>query len=645
MSRLFSALLLLICILSDIRAVGGQADDITLMGSVLPLYQLKNAFRETVKTSSEETLSVEISDIAVTNDQILIRFFVTGLDTSWKGKITDDNRLYGFYLPIAEIVLNNGTILTPVSASKYSFLEYNGQLIIGGLLIFDSDQISPAFYFNFNQIPFDTQPLSEGFTKTVILEKFTGTPYQSDVFSGDTKNDIEFTLISAAQTTAHTMVQPAVRMLRSDEIFSKFGWISIFEAETGKRYAATRGNLYGFNLNDDSLYFPGHAYVFSAMNSGDPLQISMDHAYVVRTYSPAKDFILDLTQKSENHIVLDDDFQLIVRDIDLRPEENRMRLYIESGAQQIADISFVFPDLSYVINPSVNCGFETGSSKFACDIFLDEISYPIGTLSLKIDAIEYKQEGPWSFTWTPVPMGKIENSDIPQDSDISSPFTYQYPISKTQPKDVKVVLEKLSQLDDQLTASNGWIHESYELDYQFSDDYTHELIPVDQFANFYTHYISDSYYYITDGKVIQKIILVRDPINGNIISAQKELPVSSLDLIHALLARVTQPFERFQAFTDFRSLAESSAIYQPNEPCSKNNTGLQCLVFYQSLSGMPNSTNSQKISFQFDSGRNMIISQQISYDLGALELSKTTLALERCESLPEDVNLLLDSIK
>ena len=59
---------------------------------------------------------------------------------------------------------------------------------------------------------------------------------------------------------------------------------------------------------------------------------------------------------------------------------------------------------------------------------------------------------------------------------IKLPYTNHYPLEKEQPPEVESVLEDLAQCCADLLRGAGWIHESYKLDYQFTDDAPRDLI-------------------------------------------------------------------------------------------------------------------------------------------------------------------------
>lgn len=643
MRQFFSALFLLTILISG--AAFGQSDDITTMGSVSPFFSLENAFQEEVLTASGEKLNVEISSIVVEAEQILVRFFVSDLGEDWRSKITDEYRLYGSYLPVAELVTDDGTFLTPSSASRYSLLEFNGRLILGGLMSFKTKKAPQAFYLNFNQLPFDTQPLTEGFTKAVILSTAPAALSGSGVRLSDIHDGLEFTLSATAQTNEVTMLQPSVRMEREDELLSKFGWITISDTADGKRFAVTRGNLYGFNLADDSEYSPAHAYVFSPVTSEDPLMISMDHAYVVRSFEPVRKAVIRVDGNAESELLDEGDIQMKVTHVDMQPGADRIRLTIDSGAIEISDISFTFSGLIGTHQPAVNCGIDPDSEDFACDMIFEDISFPMNTLSVGIDAIEYRKEGPWNLNWTPAPMTERQTKSA-AGQQIKLPYTSRYPLEKEQPSEVESVLESLYRCSTDLLQTPGWIHESYELDYQFTDDSPRDLIDTEQFANYLTHYITETWYHVgNDLKIYEILSVIRRPDTGNIVSAHLQREENSLNLIYALLSRTDQSVKfSFSCFSDFSDITRSSAIFLSRERCEEDETEF-CLNFTQSLSGQIDDVNSQYTTFRFDPENSFISRETIRYPRTALVLTKTTLRLEKTDSLSEDLLALMDTVK
>lgn len=624
-------------------SVSAVSDDITQMGNVNALFFLEKGFHQEVRTAADEKLAVEVSSIAVEADRVLIRFFVTGLSESWKEKITDDKRLYGSYLPVAEILLDDGSFLTPSSASCFSFLEFNNQLIIGGLLDFPTNLHPQVFYLNFNQIPFDTQPLSEGFTKAIMLTPASGNFGGSGKRTGTVYNGIELTLSSTAQTSANSMLQPAVRMERSDESISKFGWITVSDTENGKRYALTRGNLFGFNLSDDTIYSPAHAYVFAPLSKETPLQISMDHAYVIRKFSPTHKAVIDFND-DQTVLINAEDLHMIVEDAQPYPDEDRIRLMIDSGDIPVSDISFKFNKLIGVSQPSFRCGIDSLSERFACDIFFDDLSFPADHLDIEIDAVEYYKEGPWTFLWNPAPMDTAASAEQEMNPSAELPYVSKNPIEKDQPPEVQAVLDSIGERNRMLTRAPGWIHESYELNYQFADGFDHDLIPRDQYEHYLTHYITETWYLVGEEAQIHEIIsVVRQTGNNEIVSAHLQKPGSSLDLIHALLNRTNQPSDfSFSCFEDFQNIAGSSAVFLSGNDCED---GSHCLHFSQSLNGLPDNANSQQSLFRIDPSDFFIIQETINYERIGLHLIKTTVCLEKSETLPDDLQELLDSIE
>ncbi len=644
MKRIFIVLFLAFAIF---QAVSARSDDITLMGNVSPLFYLKNSFSEKIITSGQTELTLEVSDIAVNASHIFVRFFISDLPEAMKEGVTDDSRIYGSYLPAAEIFTAEGTHLTPSSASHYSLLEYNSRLIIGGLLVFDTDQVPQTFYLNFNQIPFDTQPLAEGFSKAVILSPVKADDIIREETTSPSVNDLEFSLASAAQTNEYTMLQPSVRMERPDESLTKFGWITIQDAADRKKFAVTRGSLYGFNLTDDSLFSPAHAYVFSPVTSETPILITMDEAYIRRAFDKPFHAEIDLKDRTDVLLTGDKGFHLTITEVTISEKDEKIRLYISAEGQTVSDISFSFPGITGPAKPRVTCGIDTQSDRFACDIYFIETEFPETMLDVEVDAIEYRKDGPWSITWNPVPM------DVSPQTDHNGPFPFptvsgRRPQEKRERSDsVREILDAIDLRSKELSSQEGWIHEGFHIYYQFHDDYVPDLIPVDQAAQYYTDYLSENWYLIDkDAHISEQITVLRDSKTGNIFSAQQIKDNSLLDLVHALLVRSdNKPAVHYRCFEDFTGITESAAVFSGESVCDLNGETCKCLDFYQALNGVAGSTGSQYITFYVDPEDMFIKAEVIDYDLGALTMMKTTRILERSETLPDDILQLTGSVK
>ena len=185
MNKTRNLLLLLLVFLLTAASVSAQSSDITLMGEVSPLYTLESPFAEYATTEDGDQVVIQVDDIVSEEDRLLIRFFVFDLPEGWEDNVTDDERLYGSYLPIAEVIPGDGNTLTPSSASRYTLLNYNGETALSGLLVIETDLQLNAFYLNFNQLPFDTQPLSEGVSRLVNLVEGESDPHEGKAFAED----------------------------------------------------------------------------------------------------------------------------------------------------------------------------------------------------------------------------------------------------------------------------------------------------------------------------------------------------------------------------------------------------------------------------------------------------------------------------
>ena len=613
--------------------VNGASDDITMMGSVSP---------------DGTELSVTIDNAAALEDRVLIRFFVTNVPNQWGALVTDKNRLYGSYLPVAEILLPDGSILSPSSASSYSLLEFNNTMIIGGLLQFETESVPNAFLFNFNQIPFDTSPLAQGFSQRITLETPSGSPTGSGERLSTVSKGLEFTLTATAQTNGVSMIQPAVRLERADEYLSKFGWVSVLDTKDNKRYPLERESLYGFNLTNDEAYFPAHAFVFAPISSDTPLVISMDHAYVVRSFAKPLEGTL-LPEGPKEPVLLDTDgLYLKVSKTFPVPEEEKIRIYFDCGNTVVSDLNLHFPDFDETFMPSVECGIDPPTNEFACDIFFEEHSFPSEGFRFSLLALEYKKDGPWEIEWHPAIMTEEKEKEAAaKDMPFIDSTWSAYPTFHEQPDPIPSILEKIDLINKDLISVPGWISEKFEQIYTYGPDHKEVLIPVGQSHLYLTHYVSENYYRISDsGTVDQKVSVIRTADTGIIQSATLEYENHALDILHATISELTRERDlEFKNFPDFREIIDSSASFTGKDDCGGREADKYCLHFTHSLSGVPGSPGSQVISFTIDENSGFIEKMEIGYDKGALHLEKRALELSPIDELPKDILELTEGIK
>ena len=208
------------------------------------------------------------------------------------------------------------------------------------------------------------------------------------------------------------------------------------------------------------------------------------------------------------------------------------------------------------------------------------------------------------------------------------------------------LLDSISERKQDLLRGSGWIHEIYELDYQFDDGYDIGLLPVDQYEQYLSYYRTESWYHVTSGESVDEIItLIRGGKTEDIRSAILENSDSTLDLIHALRAERNQSIDLdYTCFADFTDIAASSAQFIASENCEVNGMSGLCYNFFQSLTGIPDSSNGQAITFFVDSETDFVLTEQIDYSAGALTLTKNTLTLEKTDVLPDEIKNLLDNI-
>ncbi|HOW06599.1 MAG TPA: hypothetical protein PLQ28_02110, partial [Flexilinea sp.] len=271
LKKSFFLFLFLISLISQIHPAFAESepiksDDVTLIGINDAIYSLTEAKTAEIITADQLHATLEVNDVIVEKDRVLVRIIIWGLPVTWGDKVIDQNRIYGSYLPVAELGIPSGKWLTPSSGSRYSLLSNGNTLVIAGLLEFLTDEQPSVVSFNFNQIPFDMEILSEGSTMILELEKGDHQERSERPSLSDQKDGVVVSLMNTAQTTKTTMIQPGFATIREDESISKIGWIKV-ERSDGKKYLLTRTDPYGFNLSDDSKTILVDSYTFMPLSS------------------------------------------------------------------------------------------------------------------------------------------------------------------------------------------------------------------------------------------------------------------------------------------------------------------------------------------------------------------------------------------
>lgn len=615
--------------------VSAQSSDITLMGEVEPLYTLVSPFAEYATTANGNQVVIQVDDIVSESDRLLIRFFVFDLPEGWEKNVTNDERLYGSYLPIAEVIPGDGNALTPSSASRYTLLNYNDETAVSGLLVIPTDSQLSVFRLNFNQLPFDTKPLSEGISRLVHLTEGENEAHEGTAAATDCLDGLCMTLTASAQTGEFIMLQPAVHMEDGHETLTKFGRIMVSDAENQK-YAAARGSLYGFNLTDDEVWFPTHSYVFAPSASGSPLTVNMRGAYISRELDEPETLKITIgnpnsVQTSENITVNSSVFDEASR---------RLRLYMSIDGYAVSDIAFTYPDLHSTEKPASFCGIDPANEEFACEFYLSETGLTDNVLSLSIDQFEYYKDAEWSVTWTPVEMPvktRAENSGF----DTAARYNRFLESEPALPApELREIISKVIEFWKSVSTPGKWLIERRELDYQTKSATLTELIPVDQYALYTTHFITETATHISEsGAIDETITLTRDADSGELLSAILRRDYLEVDLLHALQSQNDRTLGSPEYEKDLLSLAQTSGLYRSTETCGNS----LCLVFEQSLAGST-TRGYQLITYQLDPNSGEVLSSTVDYDNGTLLLTKTLLELKSVDSLPQDFSALTEGL-
>lgn len=613
----------------------------TLIGDREVISSLETGFSAGVKTSKGEAVTLQISDGVVLSDRVLIRFAVTGLPDGWEDRVTDEARLYGEYLPVAELGTPGGEWLTPSSASRYFFLSNGKSRAVSGLLEFRTLEAPGIVSLNFNQLPFDTQPLSEGYVFTLNFSAGISTKRASGTIADDGKNGLIFSVRNTAETPEFAMIQPAVRMLREDETLSRFGWITI-DDDAGNRYAVTRGSLYGFNLSDDGTWSPAHAYVFTPPTEAIPLTVCMDHAYVLRECDLSLSFDIDgLNGKADISFASDGfTFRLTGWSYFSREEEGHevplLRLFVEAP-QSVSAIGFHQTGSLYENQPA-ECGLLSDGS-FACDITVED--YKTGKAGFTVDSFEYRIDGPWGVTWIPSGMGNGTTRDLTENITVIG--QEPYPVIETGTESLDDICLKMDALSKNLTAKEGWVLQRTETLIETASEIMPELIPHQQFPE-QKKSLTETFFHIrADGTVNETVTVSGDSETEDLLSAVWGLKGTQVILPQALRSEgnsYTKYAIPYVYDSDFLSLIEGG--YLPEEISETD--GLIRTDFRLSPfgSGGPKSDNDIYITYEIS--RDDGIVRKAETVTGQTVITRISDAPVFIEELPEDVSQLLERI-
>ncbi len=659
---LLLGIILSLSILSIVTIGSAQdavADDVTLIGNNQAIRSLNESKTSEILTSAGEKATLEINDAIVENDRVLIRFLIWGLSHDWEQKIADENRLYGNYLPVAEFGIPSGKWLTPSSGSHFSLVNNGDTLIIAGLLEFLTDEIPEIGSFDFNQIPFDLEPLQEG--AVIVLEFTEGDSRQRKNLSdlSDTKLGITFSLMNSAQTPSISMIQPAVSLERKDESLSRIGWVTV-KRNDGKKYALSRGYPYGFNITDDSRFIIGNAYTFPAITESDPLTVSMDYVYLTRDISGQFKISFQQPLNPGAHENLDiriplDEFQTritgysVYTQISENHEIPTLRLFMETD-EALSKINLSIAGTEYA-SASSTCGFIPESDQFACDLNLQTTD--IAELTLNYDSIEYRIDGNWAFEWHPIPL--TVNQKEPEFEPISLDLDYSDIYDNAEPAFIEAV-KKMEALSANLISKGGWILQRSETRLGIAGRDHPALIDHAQKNLQMTDIIEETWdQVLKDGTVINNITIVKNHSN-QIISGTWNSGSTQIVLPQGLLVNNQSNSSayayRFSYGSDFYSLSETNAQLIERKDCEFDKIPAWCYSFTHALKVSEDSENSPQNIYRFwiDKESGQILQKQIECQLNGaaapLEICvlRKTLDVTQMDELNPEIKETIESI-
>ncbi|MHC1771395.1 MAG: hypothetical protein AB9907_06575 [Flexilinea sp.] len=648
------------CIVTIGYAQDVAADDVTLIGNNQAIRSLNESKTSDILTSAGEKATLEINDAIVENDRILVRFLIWGLSHDWEQKITDQNRLYGNYLPIAELGIPSGKWLTPGSGSRISLVDDGNTMIIAGLLEFLTGEKPETVSFDFNQIPFDLEPLQEG--AVIVLEFSEGDSHERKSLSenNDTKFGVTFSLLNSAQTPDISMLQPAISLGREDESLSRIGWVTV-KRKDGKKYVLSRGNSYGFNITDDSRFVTGNAYTFPAIAESDPLTISMDYVYLTRNTSGQFNISFQQSLNPGTHGSLNiripmDEFQTritgysVYNAVSEDHEIPTLRLFMETE-DALSKINLSIEGTEYTSAPST-CGFIPESDQFACDVILHTTD--ISELVLTYDSIEYRIDGNWSFEWHPIPLTIYQKDPEPEPIPVELDFSGIY--NNAGPTFIEAV-KKMEILSDDLSSKGGWILQRSETrlgiaggDYPVLIDHAQKDLQM-------TNIIEETWDQIQeDGAVINNITIIKN-LSNQIISGTWNTGNAQIVLPQGLLVN-SQGYNSGYAYhfsygSDFYSLYGTNAQLIKREDCELDNESVWCYYFSHSLKVSENSEYSPQNNYQFwiDKESGKILQKQIECQLNGVDapletcVFRKTLEVTHLDELTPEIKEFIESLQ
>ncbi len=629
--------------------------DVTMIGINQAIFSLQQALKTSLTTVANEQATLEINDAIVEKDRILVRFFVWGLPYTWEEKVSDNSRVYGSYLPVAELGTPAGVWLTPSSGSRFSLLSNGNELVIAGLLEFLTEEQPQVVSFNFNQIPFDTEPLAEGAAIVLNLQKGDAQQRLPQPQLSQRSGTVEMFLMNTAQTPEISMLQPGFKLSRQDETLTKVGWFAV-ERTDGARYLLTRNDPYGFNLANDQSYLLRNAYLFSAMHTNDPLRLTLDYVYLSRNKTDQISIRLSKIPEIGDRFQLNiplklDEFEAKIEGYQIfaqaheQHEHPILRLFL-SADPRISQIRF--QAATELI--ASECGFLPDSNQFACDVPL--LAMTSADIDLAIHGFEYRLDGNWEINWTPNVIHWTPDAE-PQ---TILPMTYD--LSETYAKaddEVREAADLMQKLSDKLSARAGWIYEKTRQQTGIPNANHPDLILHEMKDEYATTIINEKWIQLgADGEIISLISLIRNT-DERLLYGSWNLPDMEILLPQGLKvsSRSNASSVAYLYGGDFFSLLGTSAIFLNRETCELDGAPAWCYFFEHSLQqNSEESANPFLNRYQFwiqpDTGK--ILKKQVDCNLDGQNtpivpcVTIETLALENREKLDTEVQNLIEAI-
>lgn len=652
-------LILLLLVLLLIGTASGQniPQDLTLIGENQALYSLPSPLNANIISQNGMQMVLEVNDAVVEENRILVRFMVWNIPPEWASRIDDSSRIYGNYLPVAEIGIPPNQWLTPSSGSKYSLVSNGNDLVVAGLLEFLTDSKAQTFSFNFNQIPFDVEPLAEGAVLVLNLEPGDNKTRQELQSQIDTKLGVGFTLMNVAQSPSITMIQPAYQLENPDELLSRTGWITVKTGE-GKVVPLLRTNPYGINLTNDSNFVLKNGYLMPAVHKNDPLTISMQDVYLNRKIDGqiALEFDRSLSEQPVGTLDIPvplDEFDVRLIGYQVYPQTIEMhtheilRLFMEADPA-VSAVYFT----SAATSDTASCGFLPDSERFACDLTIE--STEIDSITLTYASFEYQKPGVWSIQWTPTAMIRFPD----QKTQDPYPISLQSEWEATDLSEIEQqLLNGVKEFTSKLTAKPGWIHEETQIANAVPNSSYPALVKHgDQLLRQSTTIVESWSRVDQDGMMVQNLTITKT-LDGEILQAILATPQRTILLPQGLVLTTTDP-ESMTVYpylygAEFYSLFDSSAEFVSRTACDLSGKAADCILFRHSLLENPAAVNddfSNYYLYWIDPENGQILQKEVSCPLdgprSGIEpcVTSTTLTLEKQDQLPVNLQTMIDQL-